>query len=294
MNKIICIGNATWDQTFSVKSPQVKGTRLYADKFSVNGGGIAATAAVAIADCGGDVNFIGRMGQDKVGDQIYSDLISHGVNMDFSLKYEKTQSSIATIILSDDHSSQIYVYNDPNMPKETASLFELDLSEVTAIVADLTWYEGVKVLFERAKQLGIPTFLRVSFYNATIIDLLELADYPIYSHPSLLAMTSDINLKRALVKAKKRVGGNPVVTLSNRGCAWLEDEIHTELKAIEVDVLDTTGAGDIFVGLLALFISNGNTFKHAIETATQISALSCTFMGARQLSNCPAVLELIE
>lgn len=292
MNKILCLGNATWDQTFTVSSEQLKAAKSYASDFTVSGGGVAATAAAAISDCGGNVDFIGRIGNDMIGKQITSELIGHGVNMEHSLVYEHAQSSLATIILADDHSSQIYVFNDPNMPKETSSLFKLDLSNVKAVVADLTWPEGAKVLFERAKSMGIPTFVRVSFYSDSIEELLYLADFSIFNHPSLLSMTSDIDYKRALSKVEKKTGNNQVVTLGNKGCAWLYNNRYGYIKAHEVEEIDSTGAGDIFIGILAMGIGNGEDFTVAVEKANLISSLSCQFMGSRQLKNLVDIKQL--
>ena len=293
MNKILCLGNATWDQTFTVVAEQLRASKSYASNFTVNGGGVAATAAVAISDCGGDVDFIGRIGNDMIGKQIISELISHGVNMGQNLVYDHAQSSIATIILSEDHSSQIYVFNDPAMPKETSSLFNLELQGVSAVVADLTWFEGAKVLFERAKSLGIPTFIRVSFYNDSILDLLRLADFAVFNHPALLSMTSDINHKRALSKARKKIGGNQIVTLGSRGCAWLYQDNYASLDAKKVNEIDCTGAGDIFIGILAMCIGRGDDFEIAIKKASEIASLSCEFIGSRQLKNIDNIKELV-
>ncbi|WP_413112535.1 PfkB family carbohydrate kinase [Thaumasiovibrio sp. DFM-14] len=294
MNTVICIGNATWDQTFSVSATQMAATKCYAQAFSVNGGGVAATAAVAIADAGESVEFIGRIGQDMVGTQITKELEAHGVNISHCLCYPHAQSSIATIILSDDQSLKNYIYNDPNMPKDTSSLFDIDLTHVSAIVADLTWPEGAKVLFERAKQHGIPSFLRVSFFDNTLIELFELADCCVFNHPSLLAMTSDINHRKALTKATRRVGGSAVVTLAQRGCAWLYNDTYGQLPTEEINIVDTTGAGDIFIGILAMLIGKGVEVEKSLATANHIATLSCEFMGARQLSQSPQAQEILK
>lgn len=294
MNKILCLGNATWDQTFTVGADQLKASKSYASGFSVNGGGVAATAAVAISDCGGNVDFIGRIGNDMIGKQITAELKSHGVNMDHCLIHDHAQSSIATIILSNDHFSQIYVFNDPAMPKETSSLFDIDLNGVVAVVADLTWVEGAKVLFERAKCLGIPTFLRISFYSDTILELLHLADVSVFNHPALLSMTSDINHKRALSKAKKKTDGSQVVTLGNRGCAWLHEGSIGSLNANKINEIDSTGAGDIFIGILAMCVGQGDEFDMAINKANIIASKSCEFLGSRQLNNAPNIKCLVQ
>ncbi|EHJ4130746.1 hypothetical protein J1C08_003449 [Escherichia fergusonii] len=293
MKTVLCIGNATWDQTFTVSDDQLQAAKCYAHAFTTNGGGVAATAAVAIANWQAPVEFIGRVGADPIGDQIIEELIAHGVEVKNCLCYEQAKTSIATIVLSDDHSSKIFVFNDPNMPKDTSSLFALDLAEVSAVVADLTWPEGSKVLFERARQQQIPTFLRVSFFDDRLLELLTLADFCVFNHPSLLAMTSDINHKRALNKASKRIGGTPVVTLGGRGCAWLHEGDYGELSAHPVKVLDTTGAGDIFIGILALHISRGASVARAMEIANHTASLSCEMMGARELRASEAFQQLI-
>lgn len=293
MKSIICIGNATWDQTFTITQDQVQAAKSYAHAFSTSGGGVAATAAVAIADWQEPVFFIGRFGQDAVNEQITAELIAHNVDVRHCLKYEHAQSSIATIILSDNDSSKICVYNDPHMPKDTSSLFNIDLTNISAIVADVTWLEGAKVMLDLARQHGIPTFLRLSFYNDSLVELLDLAEYCVFNHPALLAMTSDINHKRALIKAVRRHGGTSIVTLGQRGCAWFHDGCYGELPAHEVNVVDTTGAGDIFVGILALQLSKQKTFSEAISIANHTASLSCETMGSRQLHVSPKIQELI-
>jgi len=284
LKKIICLGNATWDQTFTMKENQQNVKKGYASAFSDCGGGVAATAAVAIANWGSPVDFIGRVGADLIGEQIIGELKQLNVGVDYCLKYENAKSSIATVIVDEEHTSRIFVFNDPNMPKDTTSLFELNLSNVSAIVADLTWPEAAIVLFDRAKAQNIPTFLRVSFYSSELIELMKLADYCVMNSPSLLAMTADIHPKKALLKAQKQVGGTIVVTLSSRGCAWIHEGEYGELPAYPVEVIDTTGAGDIFIGILALTIGNNFELKDAALCANKAASLSCQKLGARNFS----------
>lgn len=284
MKKVICVGNATWDQTFSVKGEQKNAKKCYAHGFTVGGGGVAATASVAVANLGCPVEFIGRVGDDTIGEQIVVELENFNVGIQYCLKHKNTKSSIATVILDDQKTSKIYVFNDPNMPKDSSSLFDIDLSNVSAIVADLTWSEGATALFDRAQSLNIPTFLRVSFYDLSLIELMKTADYCIMTHPSLVAMTSDINIKKAMVKAQKIIGGKIVVTLANKGCAWLDTDKISELAAYPSEIIDTTGAGDVFIGTLATKIGEGESLNSAITTANKISALSCEVIGARNLN----------
>lgn len=284
MSKYICIGNATWDQTFQIDEQPTNATKCFVDGFRENGGGVAATAAVAVAKLGMHSIFIGRLGEDFVGDRILDDLKVNGVNTELCIIYEQAKSSIANIILNKDRSSKIYVYNDRNMPRDTSRLFDVDLTGVKVVIADSTWPQGAQVLFERAKQYGILTMFRVTNIDQSHLPIMELTDICVMTAPSLLALTSDIKATRALKKAHRRIGGSIVVTQGDRGCTWLHNNEISSVNAYKVDIKNETGAGDIFLGTLAVGIGEGFSFQESIHAANKFAALSCTQVSARDIT----------
>lgn len=268
--------------------------KAYAHAFSEHCGGVAASAAAAIANCGGDSYYIGRFGEDFIGSKIKKELGSQQVNIEHSLTYSQAQTSIATVVISEDSQSKIFVYNDPNMPKDASGIFSIELDKFDAVVADVTWSEGVKALFERAKKLGIPSFLRISFFDSTVEELAKLADYCIFNRPSLLVVSKEVDPRKGLRKASKKLGGHHVVTLGNYGAGWCYDGQYGEVKALDVNPVDTTAAGDIFLGIFAYAIAIGISIPSSTEVANIISGLSCEEKGTRLLNNREKAKLLIE
>lgn len=281
MIKIACVGIAVQDRIYYVNDiPKVNG-KFVANDYKEIGGGPAATAAVAIAKLGAKVDFIGRVGDDGAGQVILSELANYGVNTSLIKVYASSRSSQSAILVDKLGERLIINYPSPDLLSDTKWLDDIDFSSYDVILADVRWPEGTEYCFKKAKQLNIPTVLDADVTPQDIKPLVSLSSHAAFSEPGLLKMTAQDEVAVALKQAQKSTEGQVYVTLGDKGCLWLEEANQYWHKGFKVDVVDTTGAGDVFHGAFAFALANGYSINKVVEFACAVAALKCTKAGGR-------------
>ncbi|WP_392558884.1 sugar kinase [Orbus mooreae] len=281
MIKIACVGIAVQDRIYYVdEMPKVNG-KFVATDYKEIGGGPAATAAVAIAKLGAKVDFIGRVGDDGAGKVIVSELNSYGVNTSLVKVYPNARSSQSAILVDKQGERLIINYPSPDLLYDTDWLEGVDFSGYDAILADVRWPQGTEYCFKKGQELGIPTILDADITPQDITALVALSTHAAFSEPGLFKMTALNEVESALKKGSLSTDGKVYVTLGDKGCLWLEGgEKHWD-KGFKVDVVDTTGAGDVFHGAFAFALANGYSTDKVVEFACAVAALKCTKAGGR-------------
>ena len=122
MTRIACVGITVQDRIYSLNSLPDGGGKYQSNQYLETGGGPAATAAVAIARLGIDVDFIGRVGDDSCGNTLLNELQSWGVNTAFCRQYPNSRSSQSAILV-DQHGERIIVnYPSPDLDMDAGWL----------------------------------------------------------------------------------------------------------------------------------------------------------------------------
>ncbi|KGQ71446.1 sugar kinase [Chelonobacter oris] len=282
MVKVACLGIAVQDRIYYLdKMPQAGGGKFVAHHYKEVGGGPAATAAVAIAKLGVEVDFIGRLGDDDIGSAIISELSRYRVNPSKIKVYREAKSSQSSIFVDNSGERVIVNYPSPDLSEHPDWLEEIDFRQYDVVLCDVRWHLGAEYCLQKAKKLGIPTVLDADITPQNIEPLVKLADHVIFSAPGLEKMTNEKDLNKALMLAKKICGGTVYVTKGSEGCDWIVSDIPSSYKGFEVNVVDTTGAGDVFHGAFAYAIANKYAIKRAVVFANAVAALKCTAEGGR-------------
>ena len=282
MKPIVCVGHAALDHIYRIEAFPTRPTKIRAIEHAESGGGMAANAAAAIARLGGSVELWSRVGDDDAGVKIRRGLKAAGVDVRYVQSFEEGRSSTSAILVDDRGERMIVGARDVNMPSGTSWLPLERVKEAAAVLADLRWLEGARIVFETARAAGVTTVLDAELGGREALsDLLRLTDYAIFSAPALEEFASDgtreKKLKRVELLGPRHVG----VTLGGAGYAWLEDGKSYSCPAFAVDVVDTTGAGDVFHGAFALALVEGRATADCARTACAAAALKCTRLGAR-------------
>lgn len=281
MTNILCIGNATWDRFFFVDEIPSQATKYFSTKFIELGGGVAATAAVAAARLGSQVSFVGRAGQDSVGEVIKTELEGWGVNTQFVQTFPGVTSSNAVVHVDKDGERQITVLRDPEMPKDPDWIKPEMLDGVVCVLCDCTWPEGAERLMTLAREKGIPTVIDADLGGEALLKLLPLGSHVAFSNPALTELSGETDAELALKHAQTHTEGTVYVTRGEKGCFWLESGELKHAPAYKVDVVDTTGAGDVFHGALAAAVAEKKSGFDAVNFASAVAALKCTRPGGR-------------
>jgi sulfofructose kinase len=279
---IACLGITVLDRIQRVDNLPTTGGKFVAKDYFEVGGGPAATAAVAVAKMGHKVDFIGRIGQDSVADTMLTELASYGVNVEKCVHIAGASSAFSAVLVDDEGERMIINYQDKTLSRDPKPLESLDFSQYETILTDVRWPEGAKYALEQAKKHNIPSVLDADIAPDPIDDLVKLADHVAFSEPGLEKFTGVSDPIEGLKLAQKQTGGKVYVTVGSKGCYWLEgDELFHE-PVIKVDVVDTTGAGDVFHGALAVAVAECKENRESIVFSNTVAALKCTKRGGRE------------
>lgn len=144
MTRIACVGITVQDRIYSLPTLPEGGGKYQANHYLEIGGGPAATAAVAIAKLGVEVDFIGRVGDDSCGNTLLAELEGWGVNTAFCRRYPHARSSQSAILV-DQHGERIIVnYPSPDLGTDAEWLEAIDFSRYDLILADVRWHSGTE------------------------------------------------------------------------------------------------------------------------------------------------------
>ncbi|RJT50950.1 sugar kinase [Rahnella variigena] len=281
MIRIACVGITVMDRIYYVNELPAEGGKYVAEKYHEVGGGPAATAAVAAAKLGAEVDFIGRVGDDDTGNRLLAELGSLGVNTRYVRRIDQARSSQSAILV-DQHGERIIInYPSPDLPVCATWLQAIDFSQWDVVLADVRWHDGAKQAFTLARQAGVLTVLDADVTPQDIADLVALSDHSAFSAPGLQRLTGKTDAGAALINAQTLTKGHVYVTQGGQGCLWLENGSLHHQPGFAVSVVDTTGAGDVFHGALAVSLAQGADCGEAVRFASGVAALKCTKPGGR-------------
>ena len=287
MTRIACVGITVQDRLYYVERLPEGGGKYVATDYREIGGGPAATAAVAAARLGAEVDFIGRLGDDATGQALLTELAGYGVNTRYCRRYPQARSSQSAVLVDALGERMIINHPSPDLPEEACWLSDIDFSLYDIVLADVRWHQGALAAFTLARRAGVTTLLDADVTPQDIRPLVALADHAAFSEPGLLRMTGETDIERGLRSAKNDKNGQIYVTQGKNGCFWLQNDQLKHQSGFKVDVVDTTGAGDVFHGALAVALGSQPNIAQAVRYANAVAALKCTRPGGRAgIPNC--------
>lgn len=282
MTSVICVGIATLDQIFQVESFSDEGGKTRAKTYESVGGGIAATAAVAIARAGGRAFLSTNLGDDLIGATILEELKEDQVDTSRVNIVQGLASPVASILINDEGERQIVTHFSTAL--FTSDIPSPDLpSDCVAVMTDIRWPSGACAALASAKERDIPGVVDLEIVDdEDVKPFLLHASHIVTPRKSLERLTGLLDPAVALQKLRGITDAHVSATLGPEGVIWLEDDTVQRLPALKIDVLDTVGAGDVFHGILVKELGRGRDFRHAATEANLVAALKCTRTGGRR------------
>lgn len=275
MAALICLGIAVRDLVFRVPALPSHGGKLSASSLAPRGGGMAATAAVAAAALGGQVEYWGRLGDDAQGRELRAELQSCGVKVQ-AASPAGTQTPTSAVLVADNGERLLAVY--PGRLDESVAWLPLErVAAVQAVHADFRWPAGAERLFEAAARHALPRVFDADIGDAAALRrLLPLCDHAIFSQAGLAQLSGSDDVEEGLAHAVRLSPGVVAVTLGEQGSAFLVDGRVHRVAAFDVTARDTNGAGDVFHGAYALALARGERALDAALFASAAAALKCS------------------
>jgi ribokinase len=288
--RIAVIGSANIDlTTFNDRFPKA-GETIFGQRFDLGFGGKGANQAVASRLCGAEVFMVARVGSDLFGPATIENFKKQGIDATHVTQTEGVSSGVAPIFVETSGQNRILVVkgaNDLLKPADVDAASDL-LKTVDCIVLQFeipieTVYYSVK--FAHAN--GIRCIVNPA--PAQPVDLKALAglDYliPNESEAETITGIPVRNVDDAKKCAEKLLSGGVkrvIITLGSNGALLASAESMEHIPAFQVKSVDSTGAGDAFIGSFAVFLGEGVPEREAVHRANLYAGLSTTGIGTQK------------
>jgi ribokinase len=281
--RICVVGSINVDLTFRAPRLPRPGETVTGHGFQQGFGGKGANQAVAAARLGAQVTMIGRVGNDAFGTQALHNLQANGIDTRFIRADAQRPTGIAAIVLDDAATNCIVVIPGANgalAPADIHTAADAIRSADVVICQLEVPLDTVLETFRIARSAGVRTILNPAPAQPLPAELLENADICVPNETELELLTGrDFGEVEAIAVAAQELSATVqvVVTLGGSG-AWVQGEIMTPPA---VAALDSTGAGDTFIGCLAVSLVEGLSLREAVRRANVAAALSVTRLGTQ-------------
>lgn len=287
MGKIVVLGSINMDLVVTADRFPGPGETIHGTDFARFPGGKGANQAVAAARLGAAVAFVGAVGDDPFGATLTAGLAAEGIDAGRIrvLAGEPTGTAVITVARGE---NQIIVVGGANL-----AVSEADGAAVPAEAGDLVVAQlevpipAIEAAFRKARGAGAVTILNAAPADRAAARLLPLVDLLVVNEHELALLADqpvaaeDESAVAAACRRLMAAGVRGVVaTLGRRGVLALASEATIRREGLSVPVVDTTGAGDCFVGALAAGLARGDDLVAALEIANAAAALSVGRNGA--------------
>ena len=289
---IAVVGSAMIDLTAYATVIPAPGQTLEGDLFTTGFGGKGANQAVIAAHCGAEVHFVGKLGRDLFGDSIAENFKKLGIDSEY-VERSDTPNGVAHIWVDANGENRIIIIPGANHEIESKKAIEAieSIAGLAVVVAQCEIKQEVTLAaFSAAKKRGCVTILNPAPYQPLSEELLAVTDWIIPNETEFKELlgqdpTSDEGLK------KFRPGKNSIVTLGSEGAVLISSDGNlSRVSAPTVNAVDTTGAGDAFVGVFAFGLASGKNPEDAMKLGVKVASMSVTRKGAQ--SSYPSQAEI--
>ncbi len=283
MNKhILVIGSIAIDNTIFTRKLPTAGTTTIADSYFQNIGGKGANQSCAALFLGSDVSFIGAVGKDANGENVKRFLQENGLNM--RLKSSEKPTGVAFIILEEDTAeNRILIVQGANNDlqiediEQNDDLFKEGDILLTQFECPISTIEHVIKKGKEKKMLVVVNPAPIKKVNESVY---KYIDYLVPNEHELEALSGETDpLKGARILLSKGVK-NVIVTLGNKGSMLVNENEVINVAPHKVNAIDTTAAGDSYLGALVNKLSQNKDIKEAMEFASKCSSITVTRKGA--------------
>ena len=287
--KICVVGSSMIDLISQVPRLPKLGETLVGRSFHLGYGGKGANQAVMAAKLGARVTMVTKLGRDVFGDGTLKNYREQGIDTTHVMFDDSRFSGVAPIFVSDNAQNFIVI-----VPGANAGLSPADVQASKQVILDAdilisqlevpmeTTLEALRI----AKSGSVRTILNPAPAAPIPDELVQLTDIcvPNETEIELLTGQSAGTLAEAEAAARKlllRGTRTVILTLGEHGALFVDKDSVEEIPTVKVNAVDPTGAGDAFIGSLAVFFGEGLPLRDAIRRANAVAALSVTRIGTQ-------------
>lgn len=293
MNKVSVIGSINMDMIISVDSMPKIGETIFSNDFKLAHGGKGANQAVAAKRLGNDVYMISKVGKDAYGSEILESLKNENINIDKIFKCEDKPTGTAVITVNKEGNNSIIVILGSNMAINVNEVQEAKkvISESDILVAQFeTSIDATIEAFKIAKENNVITILNPAPAKKIPDELLKFTDIIIPNETEAELLTGvqvkDLeSAKKAAEEFFKREVKYVIVTMGEKGAALISKDKSVLIPAYKVKAVDTTAAGDSFIGALTTKMKKRiidiDNLIEAVKFGNKVSSIVVQRQGAQ-------------
>ena len=284
--EIVVVGSTMMDMIAYVKRAPSSGETVIGDSFSLGFGGKGANQAVMASRFGAKVKMINTLGDDVFGETTLKNFQEQGIDTKYVNRVPGA-SGVAPIWVEADGSNRIICVPGTNfamtVPQVQSALSEI--SEIDVLVGQLEIRQEVTAAaFAAARARGITTILNPAPFAPLSSELVKNSDWIIPNETEFAGLDNSgraPDSDEVILELAKSLGCKLVVTLGEKGAALVENGKVVRVAAPSVNAIDTTGAGDAFVGAFSVGLGLGFEPEQAVKLGCDSASLRVTRKGTQ-------------
>lgn len=291
MKKIVVLGSTNVDTILNIKRLPLPGETMAMDGQSSAGGGKGANQALAATRAGAETSFVSKIGDDHAADFMLDTFKKDGLNIDHVTETSKAGTGKAYILLDENGQNSILIYGGAN---QTISIDDINAAKETIKKSDCLISEFETPIsvtieaFKIAKENGVITILNPAPAKDNIpLELLKLTDIIVPNETEASAITGiKVEDKKSIINSAEKLNkmgiNRVIITIGSRGSLYYSEGKEEFVDAYKVPAIDTTAAGDTFIGYLAAKLDSdlGNVVE-AMKFASKASSIAVQTKGAQ-------------
>jgi ribokinase len=289
MPSICVVGSTNIDLTFRTARLPKPGETFAGRGFQLGFGGKGANQAVMAARLDARVSMVTKIGRDVFGEQARRNFEDQGIDTTHVTTDAARPTGVAAILVDDAASNCIVVVagaNEALRAEDVRAAAEAIRSASILLCQLETPLEATLEAFRIAKEAGVRTLLNPAPAATLPDEVLRLTDLLVPNEPELGMLTgrklaSLDQVKAAAGELRGRGPKTVVATLGAQGALIVTEKEATHVPTSAVKAIDTTGAGDAFIGSLAVFLAEGRALAEAVRGANAVAAITVTRPGTQ-------------
>lgn len=289
MKKALVIGSLNMDMTVKVEELPKLGETIFGNDFYESCGGKGANQAVAVSKLGMKTEMIGMVGKDSQGEKLIQNLNKYGIISDNVIKSDElTGRAIITVDKKGDNNIIVIPGSNFKITKEhIQDKQDVIASSDVVILQNEIPSETVEFSLLKAKELGKITIFNPAPARKLSGEVFKNTDYLILNETEMeeifeIKFNDEKYTEKISIKKKEYGIKNIILTLGDKGSIlFSEDNNIKKYDVYKVKAVDTTAAGDSFIGAFTMKICEIGNPDEAIKYATAVSAIVVTRQGAQ-------------